>query len=469
MKLTVLANGVPQDSSEIIETVILGVSSRRWSILLFSCIAIILKGLNQSSYGPINNFLSKFLEIKPWQVDWFILSHSAVYVVMGFPFSWLTSRIGFRKSFILMTTASSVGFVLSTIGVSFRTGYPSIIIGQCLMGFSDVISFSLPPSTAAVWFPTSEVATAVALQIVSQGVGESIGSIMTPVVINASTSVEEIGVHLTSIFIPLSLISIVLWVAVLLFVIDQPPLPPSESRALALRQKKLSVNVDLGFLDAWIQYKEVVRQLFSDWNYAAVWFVFGAATPVLRSNSLHLLPILASDFVDDTNLNIKAGMMLMGGWLAYTVGGFIVGPVLTKLRQFKAVVLFSVTSECLFSIIVMLGMKFQNLTCVYVGVIATGFCIGMASTALFELIMEVTYPKPPMSVTILNIVCLGVFRLVYPIAGHSLLTNYGATASTSLPVAFLLLTIIVLIVIKPPYQRTKAASTEIQILIESDK
>jgi len=447
----------------------LGVYKRRWLILSISSTAIFLRGFNQSCYGPINSVLAKYLGIQPWQVDWFILTQSVVFLSMALPLSWFTSRIGFRNSTIFMTVTLAIGFVLTTVGVTLRTGFPSAIVGQCIMGISNIISWSIPPPTAALWFPTNEVATAVALQVVGRGVGESVGSILTPLLLHTNLSVEIIGVRLLWIFVSITITSAVLCVIAFAFVLDEPPLPPSESRALAIKKKKAKEKGEnQSFFNALKEYKNVVKDLFLDPHFVCVWFVFGVANPVLRNNSVLLSSVLESAFADVPKLNAKAGLVLMGGWVAYTCGGFIAGPLITKTKKFKRIVLFSVAFECVATVIVMIGMKTRVIICVYVGIVATGLSLGMANTSLFELILEITYPKQPMLVTMINIIGMGVFRLIYPIIGRAMLTNLGPTASTAFPVVLLSIATITLIIIKPQYKRTLADSGEYQALIADD-
>uniref|UniRef100_F6SA10 Major facilitator superfamily (MFS) profile domain-containing protein n=2 Tax=Ciona intestinalis TaxID=7719 RepID=F6SA10_CIOIN len=90
--------------------------TRRWVILFISCTAIFLRGFNQSCYGPINSVFTKYLDVQPWQVDWFILAQSVVFLTMSLPMSWVTSRLGFRNSYLVMTASLILGFALTTVG-----------------------------------------------------------------------------------------------------------------------------------------------------------------------------------------------------------------------------------------------------------------------------------------------------------------------------------------------------------------
>ena len=64
--------------------------------------------------------------------------------------------------------------------------------GQGLMGFSNIVSWSLAPPTAAIWFSKGEVATAVAVQVVARGVGESLGAYLPTALTSDNSTVEEV-------------------------------------------------------------------------------------------------------------------------------------------------------------------------------------------------------------------------------------------------------------------------------------
>ncbi|CAK8686092.1 unnamed protein product [Clavelina lepadiformis] len=459
-----------EEVTDDVNSVELAVYTRRWVILLIACLAIFLRGFNQSCYGPINNVFVKFFHIQPWQVDWFILTQSVVFLSMAFPLSLITARIGFKNSYVMMCAGLFLGFALTTVGVSMRTGYVSVIVGQCIMGFSNIISWSIPPPTAAIWFASNEVATAVALQVVGRGIGESIGSILTPQIVNPTQTDETIAFRLMWTFVAVTSIAAVITLASVFFVKDAPALPPSEARAQAISAKENQGNMQTDDLKTTLkQYAAVVKQLYKDPYFVAVWFVFGAVNPVLRNDSVLLSSVLHSTFKNIPDLDKKSGYVLMGGWIAYTVGGFIAGPIITKTKKYRPVVLISVGLECAATLVVMLGIKYRVLDCVYAGVVTTGLFLGMANTSLFELLVEVTYPKPTMLVTMVNIVGMGFFRLIYPIIGRVMLARVGPTASCAFPFALTLLSTIILVIIRPQYKRQMAQESELRRLLEPEE
>ncbi|XP_078485926.1 choline/ethanolamine transporter FLVCR2-like [Ciona intestinalis] len=440
----------PSDSSEYeIQSY-----SRRWFILVISCTAVFLRGFNQACYGPVNSVFSKYLNVQPWQVDWFILSQSVVFLSMSLPMSWATSKFGLRKCYIVLTSLLMLGFALTTIGCSTRKGYIAIIFGQTLMGFSNILSWSIPPPTAALWFPVNEVATAVALQVVGKGAGEAVGSILTPAIVKSSMRNQKIGFRLTILFITLTVISLLLTIAAVIVLKDEPPLPPSiaQAKAKQIRQKD-EINRDRSLIGTLKEYRQTMKELFTNVNFVAVWFAFGAVYPVMRNNSVLLSSILTETFSQYNTMNEKAGFVLMGGWITYTVGGFIAGPIITKTKKYKQMVFYSILLECLSCAVILIGVRHRILYSVYAGIVLLGLFLGVANTALFELLVEVTYPKPTMLVTMVNISGFGFFRLVYPIIGRLMLKYLGPVASTAFPVGMTALATIAVGVIRPTYHR----------------
>ena len=166
---------------------------RRWFILGIVGVAISLRGYNQSCYGPTNNIYSNYFEVEPWQIDWLVVVQSVIFLAISFPMTILTSKIGYRLSVLLITTTLTAGFIFTTLGVVWRSTFGIILFGQAIMGFSNIVSWSIPPATAAIWFPKDEVATAVALQVVGRGVGEAIGSFLPTILLKDDSKADQVS------------------------------------------------------------------------------------------------------------------------------------------------------------------------------------------------------------------------------------------------------------------------------------
>ncbi|CAK8686396.1 unnamed protein product [Clavelina lepadiformis] len=444
--------------------------SRRWVVLSIAAFAIALRGYNQSCYGPINNAYTEYFKVEPWQVDWLVVIQSVIFLTVALPMTLLITRLGYRLSVILITTTLTLGFTLTTAAVSWRGGFGMMLSGQAVMGFSNIVSWSIPPATAAIWFPRNEVATAVAIQVVGRGVGEAIGSFLPTYIISEKPDMSNTQVSLVTMFGILSGLAFFLALFAMFFVKNSPPTPPSEAQAKLIRVNDFKQKREESSLrSTWDTFASVVQSLFRDKIFIAVWFVFGAVNPILRNNNVLLTSMLHHRFNSKTKINAQAGIVLLVAWCMYTVGGFIAGPLITKTKRYKTMVFLSVFLLLLSCVVILVGVKVKNLDVIYAGVMTQGLFIGMANTSLFELLAEVTYPHPPMFVTMISIVILGMFRLIYPLVGRFILKQFGATWSTAFPTILTAICTLVIALLKPEYKRESTnQAMEYKTLIKKD-
>jgi len=164
----------------------------RWFILALVATSIAVRGYNQSCFGTINNIYSEYFNVQPWQIDWFGLIQSVCFLALSLPLAVISTEISFRLLICLITGVMSLGLTGTACGLLTRSGYPAVLISQAIMGVSTVLSASIPPLVAAVWFPSNEVAIAVAIQMVARGVGEFVGCFTSPYVVTIEMTAEEV-------------------------------------------------------------------------------------------------------------------------------------------------------------------------------------------------------------------------------------------------------------------------------------
>jgi len=73
-----------------------------------------------------------------------------------------------------------------------RRGFPIIAAGQLFESFVNIISWSLVPAVAAVWFPPAQVAVAVTVQVMARGAGEAVGCVLPPNIVSVKSTVEQV-------------------------------------------------------------------------------------------------------------------------------------------------------------------------------------------------------------------------------------------------------------------------------------
>ena len=266
----------------------------------------------------------------------------------------------------------------------------------------------------------------------------------------------QIKFPLVFMFSMLGCIAFILVIASYFVVRNCPPTPPSEAQAKIIQKSKMKEDNNNNIPSILKKFKKVLMTLFSNKIFIAIWFVFGAVNPILRNNNVLLTSILHHRFSSDNEINMQSGVVLLVAWSLYTLGGFVAGPLITKTKAYKGIVLLSVASLTSTCIVMLIGVKIRSLNSVYAAVIVQGLFIGMANTSLFELLAEVTYPIPPMFVTMIAIVILGLFRLTFPLVGRFLLMQAGPTWATGFPVVVTLFCTFLILIIKPVYYREMA-------------
>lgn len=153
----------------------------RWMVMFIVCISTILRGFIQAYAGPVNNVYKRYLHVEAWQIDWLVITQSVALLVFVGPLSISVNRIGFKTTTLIMTSTQTIGFFISIIGVWYNTwGYGMLIFAQVFNGFSNCVSLSIPPAVSAIWFPKKEVPIAIGFAIAARGIGEALGTFVSP-------------------------------------------------------------------------------------------------------------------------------------------------------------------------------------------------------------------------------------------------------------------------------------------------
>jgi len=169
------------------------VYTRRWLILCVVSVTTALKSFNQSSFGTVNNVYAKYFYVLGWQIDWFSVVQSVIYMALSLPMAIVMKNVSLRPVVCLGTSAVTLGYALTAASLMNRAGYPLMVIAQAIMGFSSLLLSAIPPEIAAVWFPSHEVAIAVSVQVLAQGFGSGLGCAMPPFLV--TTQMEPFQVR----------------------------------------------------------------------------------------------------------------------------------------------------------------------------------------------------------------------------------------------------------------------------------
>uniref|UniRef100_H2XW64 Major facilitator superfamily (MFS) profile domain-containing protein n=1 Tax=Ciona intestinalis TaxID=7719 RepID=H2XW64_CIOIN len=417
------------------------VYKKRWCILTVVSLYGILLCIDFSCFGQINNVLAKLFDIQPWQVDWLNLVAPVVYIVMAIPISAVISFVQFRQLTIIYLAIFTVGLILVLLGVSITRGFPCAIIGQVCIGFSALFNFAGIPLTASIWFPSNEVALAVAVQLLSRGFGQVVGSTVSPYLVHVNQSVEQNRLHMMMFFGALASAAFLLTVFGFVFVENRPP-----STASFAQQNVTDPISSFTVKGALKEFKEILTNR----TVAPVLLAGCMCYVVIVFYTVLLSSILHKSFPSTRNINTLSGRLVMLAWALSTISSLVAGPIIIKTRAYKLLLLINVFGMVLSCACVLLFFIFQNIFLLYIGMAALGLFDGFVVTSVLELLAEVIYPKPMTHVTQLFLSGTAIMQLVYITVNRAILTNVGAIEANILTFAFILL-----LITKTSYARTE--------------
>uniref|UniRef100_H2Y7V9 Major facilitator superfamily (MFS) profile domain-containing protein n=1 Tax=Ciona savignyi TaxID=51511 RepID=H2Y7V9_CIOSA len=426
---------------------------KRWFILTIATIYEILVCIDLASFGQINNVLAELWQVKPWQVDWLNLTTTTVYIVLTIPFCTLFQGSSLRKLIIAFNAVLTVGLMLVMTGLALPSGgFPVAIIGQIATGISVLINFSTIPHVSAVWFPSNEVATAVAVQWVGRGVGSALGAEILPLLVNAKRPSKENRQHLVIFYGATTAISLIVSVLSWWKVDDRPPTPPS------FAQQKVQEENDQpgGRWDVLREFKEIVTHKTS-----VVALMASSTTYALMPfYTILLSSILRKGFPHRNGTDALAGRAVMFSWAIGTVASLASGPLISRTKAYKPIVLASMFGIAFCCVMFMIAFIVKSVVLIYVTVVALGIVDGVIVTSQMELIAEVIYPKSTHRISQLLLMSLAVCQMTYIGIGRVLLSDVGSAVATNIPPCVLVSTMAVVLLLTPiPYNRTEVNSS----------
>ena len=277
--------------------------------------------------------------------------------------------------------------------------------------------------------------------------------------------VMESLVHM---FSALTTIAFCLTMTATFLVKDRPLTPPSVAQA-KIRETTTNSEEESSTIT---KFFSTIKKLFSNKVFIATWFVCGLTGNIFRCNTVLFTSILRKNFLDKSDLNIKSGLSLLIGWVVFIVGSFIAGPLITKTKAYKGMVVFSLTTLLISCILILIGLKIDNLKLSFFSVVMQGFFSGISNTSNYELLAEVIYPIKPMSACMIVLFLSGITMLILFITGRLLLSSLGPLWSMALSIAMTGLGLFIVLLTKPTYFREKASngiSEETQLISDSEK
>ncbi|XP_015520803.1 feline leukemia virus subgroup C receptor-related protein 2-like [Neodiprion lecontei] len=415
---------------------------RRWLQLVLFFILGISCDVHAFQFVIIGNITRRFYNVSSLAVEWTITIFMIEYVILLIPVSYLTDRLGLRRTILITTTGVTLGSWINVFAAS-PDRFDLAIVAQVLFGMFQVFVFSVPGRLASHWFGPKEVALATSVGFYGAQVGNIICCLTVPMVVEDHEDVEDIGRDFSLIFWPQAIGSSILTFILFFFFLDEPRLPPSGARAL---QKMNHQSTILGFLPT-------CKRVLKNKSFLILWNSFGLIMGVGLSLGVLLNPFYTAHFKDDTR---SVGYLSISLNVVGMVGSVICSTILDKTKAFRklsvVVCCLSILATLLYGTSYMLELKWMVFaTMLLCGAPVIGY--GIIGT---ELCVEITYPEPESITTGILNMAAQIYAFLLVLLTGRLLENYGDVPAFGCICAFLVLGTILVIFNKSELRREKA-------------
>ena len=456
----------------------------RWWIAAFSACQIIVMKFLISLFGIMNNVFKTYYDTSYYVVDWFSLiqlpaGFVATIILANLLFN---SIIGFRKLLLILSFSILLGCIFSIIASIYPFLYGLIFVGQFCAGFGYRTTMAILSMFASSWFPEKQIGLAISIKTISVSVGSILSYIiptqlMSPPPfqednLNNITSdwknnetiakwKDEVMWKFISLYGSLIVMSLIALIFTFIYVVDEPPKPPTiaqaKVRAQKKREKAKTILANIG------EFLRFCRSILVD---KVVWqlVIIGSVTV----GTHYLQRVLIGEIIRDvfvaqnynSRINQMAGYVMALNEVGGFIGGLAMGKALDYSKRYKVLLLLSLV----LSLIMMLGLTlacyFVNVVTVYIFNTLLGFTLLASIVSLLDMLLQHTYPKNP---GILTLIFFGeIIILVIPTAQiFRVVLNYfnGPAVLACLVVLFLVANILA-IFLNPSYNRLNASKSE---------
>ncbi|GMT27943.1 hypothetical protein PFISCL1PPCAC_19240, partial [Pristionchus fissidentatus] len=351
------------------------VFTRRYAMLIMFILLSGSNGMQWTQYTIIVDHVCAFYnQVTPSLVDWTSMIYMLTYILFFVPASWFLDRFGLRWSLLLGAGGNCIGAwikILSTTPDAFWITF----IGQTIVGASQMFTLGIPPKLAAVWFGSDEVSTACAAGVFGNQLGIAVGFLL-PTLLVSGGATEEVALQLNHLFLVSCVLNSFIFVLIICFFAEKPPLPASAAQAAAIEETQQGHGATL-------------KGLMTDRNFLMLFVTYGLNTGVFYAVSTLLAQITKPFFPDATTEIGTIGLLIVvAGMAGSVVGGF----VLDRFKKFKLTTLLVYLFSCLGMASITFTLQFKELWIVYVNGILMGFFMTGYLPIGFEFAAELTFP-----------------------------------------------------------------------------
>ena len=377
-------------------------SPRRFIVLLAFCLLTMTNAWQWITWSSVSTLVAERWGVSYDEVNGLSTIYMYIYISLAFPAFYIMDRRGLRVALLIGAFLNLLGSVVHVSGASLagRSGYLYAYVGQTFAGVAQLFTLAVPPLLATSWFKADEVSLASALGVASNQCGSALGLGITGIVV---TSIEEDLAPYLWVQTVLCLLSFVL---ILIFVSDVPPLdpkeplPPIDVDSPTHRHKKHPDRSSFESADPTdhphhasfktdaLLYLNTVRSILSSRSVVLLSLSYGISTGVFYAYATFLSQLLPT-WSTPSSSSLGLVVILVG-----LCGSLVGGAVLDKGKAFQPLnrlyVFTAFLGMCLWFFV---SKSFpESRAGLYVVGAIVGFSLTGSISIGFEYAVELTYP-----------------------------------------------------------------------------
>lgn len=432
---------------------------KRWIILLIFSYVSFLNAFNWIEHNIIHDVTRLFYnESLPTNinsqnnaVNLLSMVYMLCYIPIGFPAMFLLDRKGLRFTVIFGAALLTIGSIIKCFAINSEY-FIVLLAGQTVCAIAESITLSVPARLSALWFGSEQVALATSIGVFGNQLGIAAGFLIPPNLVIIG-DYEFMRHRLYYLFISVAFLCFIGLITSIIFIKDQPDIPPSLSQ---LERRRVMSKIGLEFTDFQL-FKTSLYKLISNQNFMLIFFSYGINVGVFYALST-LLNQIISEYYQDANSTI--GLFGLIICISGLIGSIIAGLVLDKFKKFKLVAIIfyisSFLSMCLFTATLKVNIYIIFGTSALLGFFMTGYLpVG------FELATEITFPESEgNSCGLLNTAAMSFGMMFISIQGR-IIGNYGAFYGNLFLCVSLLIGSILTALVKSDLRRQKRGLNDI--------
>jgi cyanate permease len=372
----------------------------RWVVLAVWMFTNILMQVLWICYSPVASEAAKVWGVSEFWVGFLAMSFMYVYIAMSLPASWLIEKYGF--SFAVGLSGVVMGAAALVKGI-FTLNYTVVLICQLAIAIVQPLMVNSGTKFAAKWFPIQERATIVGVGSLGPFIGQAIGLMATPYMVQAygfGTTFLIYGI--------LAAISAALFI---IFSRENPPTPAGFEERVNMMAGLKVVLTKLDFYLLALAFFVV----FAVWQGVPTWI-----EGIARERGL-----------STTEAGTVGALLMVGG----VVGALLIPAISDRLRKRKMVLI----TALLLSMPGMLGLTFLKgfipvtISAVWLGILLVG-----AIPLVLQYAVEMCYPAPEPASSGLLMIASQASVVAITIMGWAF-TKTGSFTSSLIGITILLL------------------------------